>query len=435
MTFKHLTLQDRITIHTRLDSGVSFKAIAREIGKHQSSISNEIRKYRKFVKSGSTGQRFNDCARIKDCRVRFLCHDCLTLKRYCHVCGKCIEHCSMYEKHECQRLTHPPYVCSGCMKRNTCRLEKAIYDPVYANEQALTVLHNSRNGISMDPNEVERLDAIITPAIRQGQSLYHFFETYRDTENITMPSLRTLYTYVDNRILGIRSLDLPRKVKYKPRRKPHENPKTDRKCREGRKYEDYCRYIKDNPDTPITQMDSVIDTTGRCSLLTIHLVTSHFMLAYIRQGNTAESVADIFDKLEHTIGLTAFRNLFPILLTDNGSEFSDPETLEKTQTGQQRTRIFYCAPHASWQKGAIENNHELIRRVLPKGTSFENITQTQIQRMMNNINSYSRKKLNGRTPYDTFSFMHGTEILEALGAVRIDADDVILLPSLLLNRH
>lgn len=84
-----------------------------------------------------------------------------------------------------------------------------------------------------------------------------------------------------------------------------------------------------------------------------------------------------------------------------------------------------------YQKGAIEVNHELIRRVLPKGTSFSDLTQKDIQLMMNYINSYKRKKLNNRTPYETFSFYHGEEILEKLGCAQVPASNIILKPILL----
>ena len=83
----------------------------------------------------------------------------------------------------------------------------------------------------------------------------------------------------------------------------------------------------------------------------------------------AEDVATSFDLLTDTLGLETFRSLFPVILTDNGTEYSDPARLEMIRDGQQRTKIFFCDPNASFQKGAIENNHELIRRVLPKGTS------------------------------------------------------------------
>ena len=105
--------------------------------------------------------------------------------------------------------------------------------------------------------------------------------------------------------------------------------------------------------------------------------------------------------------------------------------LEKDAGGIRRCRVFYCDPSSPFQKGAIENNHELIRRIIPKGKSFGGLSQPQIQLMMDHINSYNRKKLNGKSPHDLFSFLHGPETLQRLGATKIAPNEIRLSPSLL----
>ena len=116
------------------------------------------------------------------------------------------------------------------------------------------------------------------------------------------------------------------------------------------------------------------------------------MLAFLRGANTARSVSDVFDGLYSLLGIESFKLLFPVILTDNGSEFSAPLALEKDADGIRRSRVFYCDPSSSFQKGAIENNHELIRRIIPKGKSFNGLSQPQIQLMMDHINSYNSKE-------------------------------------------
>ena len=224
-----------------------------------------------------------------------------------------------------------------------------------------------------------------------------------------MCSEKTIYNYIDAGILDVKNIDLPRKVRYRPRYKKPEF-KIDKGCRINRNYDNFKEYIKKHPDTSIVQMDSVIGTRGGKTLLTIHFVDTSFMLAFLRDHNSSKSVIDIFSNLTDVLGLNVMRKLFPVILTDNGSEFSNPKAIEFW--GIKRvTRIYYCDPRSPYQKGAIEVNHELIRRILPKGTSFDNLDQIDITRMMNHINSYKRKKLNDRSPYDTFSFLHGEEIL------------------------
>lgn len=155
--------------------------------------------------------------------------------------------------------------------------------------------------------------------------------------------------------------------------------------------------MKQYPDTPIVEMDTVEGIEGGKVLLTLHFVSSSFMLAFIRDHNDAQSVIDIFNDLQTLLGIDKFKELFVLILTDNGSEFSNPTEIEiDKSTREKRTQIFYCHPSSPEEKGAIEVNHELVRRVLPKGTSFDHLTQDDINKLLSNINSYTRKKLNDR---------------------------------------
>ena len=75
--------------------------------------------------------------------------------------------------------------------------------------------------------------------------------------------------------------------------------------------------------------------------------------------------------------------------------------------------------------------HEFIRRVLPKGKSFDELTQEDIDKMMNHINSYKRKKLNGKSPYEAFCFYYGEELAQKLGCLKVTAKDINITPGLL----
>jgi IS30 family transposase len=198
-------------------------------------------------------------------------------------------------------------------------------------------------------------------------------------------------------------------------------------------------------------MDTVIGRVGGKVLLTLSFVNSSFMLAYLRDANTSKSVTDIFQMLWESLGKEYFMELFPVILTDNGSEFSNPAAIEfgpefsplppdEDRQGQarsdeetnRRTHLFYCNPSSPFEKGAIENNHEFIRRILPKSTSFDHLTQgNDIRLMLNHINSYKRKKLSDKSPYEMFAFLHGEEVLRRLGAELIPSQDIILKPELL----
>ena len=126
-----------------------------------------------------------------------------------------------------------------------------------------------------------------------------------------------------------------------------------------------------NPDLPVVEMDTVKGgrNKGKVFLTMIFRRTS-FMLIFLMNDGTQDSVIQIFDSLTEILGVSLFKRLFPVILTDNGVEFKNPQALEHTRTGLSRTRVFFCDPQASWQKPQVENNHRLIRRILPKGVSF-----------------------------------------------------------------
>jgi IS30 family transposase len=306
---------------------------------------------------------------------------------------------------------------------------KNIYDAEHAHIKAHETISESRSGLCICEEEIARLNTIITPLVQQGQSIHQIYISH---ENELMCSEKTIYNYIDACLLDIRNIDLPRKVKFRERYKKPEF-KVDKGCRIGRNYEAFQSFIEKNPDTAIIQMDSVIGTKGGKCLLTIHFVETSLMLAYLRESNTSQSVIDVFYDLYQKLGHELFKKLFPVILTDNGSEFSNPKAIEygPEKYGNLRTQVYYCDAGCPHQKGAIEVNHSLIRRVLPKGAGFNHLLQEDITRMMNHINSYKRKKLNNRSPYETFSFYHGEEVLHKLGCSLVPADEILLKPTLL----
>jgi len=426
--FKHFTLNERITIENMLKNSFSFKAIGRELNKDCTTISKEIRNHIVCKRTGSYGRAFNNCVHRFTCTKSYICDSTRCKNRYCKFCSQCFRVCKDYKKEDCTLLTKPPYVCNGCSTLQRCTLEKSFYIAVDAQKEYELIRSESRSGITVDEEEIVRLDQIISPLIRKGQSIHHICSNNRD---LIMCSEKTIYNYVDYNLFSARNIDLPRKVRYRPRKKSVKRFKVDKYCRIGRTYEDFLLFMKEHPDTPIVEMDTLEGIKGGKVLLTIHFVDSQFMLAFIRDTNTSQSVIDIFEHLYNEIGSDTFKKLFPVILTDNGSEFSNPSAIEFDQEKNRRTFIFYCDPSAPFQKGAVENNHELIRRISPKGQSLNPYSQNDINLMMNHINSYGRKKLNDRSPYAVFSFLHGSDILKKFDVECIPANAINLTPKLL----
>ena len=407
---------------------MSFKAIGKDINKSCTTISKEVKNRRRFKNTGCFGRNFNDCSFRFSCKLSGCCDSPTCIHKFCKSCSKCRKVCSEYKKEYCPLLDKPPYVCNGCKKRNKCTLEKALYSASDAQKEYELILSEARQGIQISEEEASRLNAIISPLIMKGQSLHAICTNHVDE---LMCDERTLYNYIDSGVFDVRNIDLPRKIRYSVRKPKKDSFKVDKHCRIGRTFDDYCLYIKEHSDTPVVQMDSVEGRKGGKVLLTMHFTTPQFMLAFIRDANTSQSVIDIINRLYIELFPHVFNNLFPILLGDNGSEFSNPFAIEFDSQGNQRTKVFYCDPSAPYQKGAAENNHELIRRVIPKGTSMDDLSQYDIIKLMSHINSYPRKKLGDKTPYEVFSTLYGEDTLKKLGIRFISPDEVTLRPSLL----
>jgi IS30 family transposase len=312
--------------------------------------------------------------------------------------------------------------------RKSCTLEKRIYSAVYAQREYEVVRSESRQGLQLTENDAMRLDSLISPLLIKGQSLHHICVSHADE---IMVDERSLYNYVEAGVFAAKNLDMPRVVRMGKRKKKKDRFKVDKKCRIDRTYHDFLEFMNQNPGLPIVEMDSVEGKKGGKVLLTLHFTSPQFMLAFIRDANTSQSVIDVFNKLYLDLQPDAFRKLFRVLLGDNGSEFSNPVAIETDSQGRCRARVFYCDPQASYQKGAAENNHTLIRRIIPKGKSLDSFTQNDITLMMNHINSYRRSNLGDKSPYEVFSSFYDEGILRKMGAELIPPDKVTLRPSLL----
>lgn len=421
----HLTLSDRIVIESSLRDGSSFKQIAQELGKDPSTISKEVRGHYKVVEKDT----FNPCVHRRECKhYADLCNPCkFKWGKSCKQCTGCFTHCPDFEEKHCIKLQKPPYVCNGCKERNGCKLRRHLYDAKFAQTEYETVRSESRQGFATTPTELKRIDDVIAPLVKQGQSIHQICANNTD---LIMLDERTIYNYIDAGLLSVGNLDLPRKVRYKARKK--KKPlRVDKQCHLGRTYDDFLEYTAANPDIPVVEMDSVEGRKGGKVLLTLFFRNCNLMVAYIRDTNTARSVTEIFQGLYESLGRETFCRLFPIILTDRGSEFTDPVSLECDEWGEVRTRVFYCDPQRPDQKGGAEVTHEFIRRILPKGTSFNDLTQDDITLMMSHINSYTRKKLNNRSAHQLFSFFYGENILDVLNIRKVPANDINLTPRLL----
>lgn len=419
----HLTLDERNIIEQELNNNKTFKNIATILDKDPTTISKEVLKHRIYKEGQAIHTTPNTCAKRYRCSKKHLCSD--KCNRFCRTCSNCNKVCADFVDGICIRLRRAPYVCNGCSHKYSCRLSKYYYKALSSYKNYRTKLSESRQGINITELELIQLDRIISPLVKHGQSISHIHKT----QDIPY-SKSTLYKYVENNCFSIGPIDLPRKVKLKKRRQKRTEPK-DTKARTNRTYEDFKKYIEQNPDIPIVEMDTVEGIKGGRVLLTFLFRTSKLMLAYILFEKTQKEVIRAFNMIEQDLGQELFAKTFPVILTDNGSEFGNPLGLEFNPEGIERTKIFYCDPRASYQKGMLEKNHEFIRYVLPKGTPFEGLLQTDIELMINHINSLGRNSLNWNTPIDIAKVTLDKEAIKKLNLKKVSPDQIQLNKNLL----
>jgi len=395
---KHLTVEDRQEIMECLDKGMSFKAIARRVGKAPTTVSREVKKH--------------------------LAVGPLSVKRT-HTDGTPIE------DRPCPLLMKAPFVCNPCKRRRSqCSFQKQLYIAKNAQAEYETLLREAREGIPLNKEEFWEADSIIAEGIKKGQRLYHIMES-----NDVGFSKSSAYRHLHRGYLSVSKMDFPRVVKFKPRtqRTPDSVPKA---IREGRRYSDFLAFIEERGITSWVEMDTVIGSLGGKVIMTFDFTLGNFMFGLLLDNKTAAEAAAKIHALKTRVreGGIRFGDIIPMLLTDNGGEFANVFAFIHDLDGEPETDLFFCDPYQSSQKPKVEKNHTLFRDIVPKGESFDGFTQETVNLIFSHVNSVKRKSLNGKTPYEVFSFMFGESTAALLGIKEISAADVVQSPKLLKNR-
>ena len=423
MPKKHLTKDDRVRIETYLNERQSLRYIAERLDKSPSTISREISSHASEQKCNSC-----DCIYFYECKKTKVCGNSgNSCHKQCRTCVKARKYCSDYSRAYCDYMSERKIpLCNGCSKVYNCHFTKRRYIAAKAEKEYRNTLINSRNGFDLTGEQLIEINDTVSPLIKKGQSLYHIAQS-----NNLPVSESTLRRLVGACELDARNIDLRNTVKRRVRHVRPRNYKVMSVIKDGHKYSDFLEYIKDNP-VSIVQMDCVEGkSSDKAALLTLYFPVPHMQLAVIINEHTSDGVIHALDMIEESLGKELFTMMFPLILTDNGHEFADIEGVERSLYGGKRTKVFYCEPNHPEQKGGCEKNHEFIRYVIPKGKSLEPYSQQDISLMMDHINSYKRKDLYGKSPYETAMALFPTDFFILLGLTYIDPKEVNLSPSLI----
>ena len=383
---KHLTLSDRNDIQLGLERGETFKAIGQSILKDPTTVSKEVKRNKQIRDSTSNNL-------------------------------------------PCPLLDKAPFVCNGCPKRRqNCGYKKIFYLAKQAQKQYEQTLVESREGTPLNSKTFWEMDKVISNGVKKGQHIFHILKTH----NLDVSS-STVYRHIRKEYLSIAPIDLARAVKFKERRKS-KLPSIPKEAKKGRSYEDFQNYLALNQLDSWLEMDTVMGRMGGKVLLTFNLSFCNFIFARLLDNKTALEVTKHLYDIKNTLHQADkdFSQLFPVILTDNGGEFARVDDIEMDVRGE--SKLFFCDPNRSDQKGRIEKNHTLIRDILPKGTSFDNLTQEDINLVCSHVNSIKRAALNGKSAYELFAFTYGEEIPKLIGISKIPAEDVCQSSTLLQHK-
>lgn len=385
---KHLTLDERIDIQECLSKGMTFKSIAKRVGKNPTTISREVKAHiqfhtNSFVKTDST----------------------------------------------CPLLLKAPFVCNGCEKRvrSNCRFKRQLYVAKTAQAEYEALLSDSRSGIPLNKESFYETEEIISSAVRNGQHVYHAIKA----NNLPIAA-STVYRHIKKGYYSISPMDLPRAVKFKPRHRKV-SAYVPYAAKHNRRYEDYLAFMEANPDISVVQFDTVIGRIGGKVIMTIHFINWDFMSGILLENKTAAEASSKIAKFKAELKVSGFSfgSIIPVILTDNGGEFSNVSVFENDANSNMETHMFFCDANASYEKPHVEKNHTLFRDIVPTGSSFDDFTQDTVNLIFSHVNAVKRMQFNGKSAYDMFTFAYSVELAKALGISFIPADKVIQSPKLL----
>lgn len=428
--YRQLTISQRRILEASLNDGLTLTRAAARMGVAVSTVRRELLRNRRHDGTSKSANRDkNDCAFLKSCKVKNCC-DRKGCRRLCRACpAPCERLCSEYVPKLCETTEKAPFVCNACVRYSMCTLDRWKYSAESAQKMADGRASSARKGIDLTDDQVSLMVDKVKAGRSKGQSIHHIFTTEQ------MPcSERTFYRYVDEGLIPIIALDLAKKVRYRSRRKKRAAPSAHEKgFYKGCEYADFLELPPDER-ARATEVDTVLGARGdrRC-ILSLHRVDLHFQLYILLPDKTASSVVRALDWVEMSCE-GAFSDLFGLALFDRGSEFDAIEDMEASYLhAGKRLDAYFTDPSRPDQKGRCEKNHVELRKVLPKGTSFEKLDSATLAEICCHVNSTVRKGCGNASPMQLAQMVFPKEVMENLGLSAIPPRDVISAPGMLYD--
>ena len=413
----HLTESHRIKIEHYLNENYSYRKIAELLNVNVSTISREVKRNIRTY-SISNHMVVVECIHKDNCE---------RLKRSSKS-KMCSINCPDYELRKCDRFStkNAKHVCNSCPNNAKCKLARKKYIANVANNKyELRII--LRPKIRITQEQFDFINKLFSEKMTKGQSISVIYQNHKDE---IMISENTVRNYLKRGLLKSNQLDMIR-PRFTANKSVKRRVIKNVDLLNGRTFEDYINYTKEK-DILIVQLDTVVGKlVDNKKILTIHWPSFHFQIGILLEKLSPAFVNNALMELKNKLGLETYKILFQVILTDNGIEFSLLDEIENDENGELITKVFFCDSYKSSQKGSCERNHEFIRYVLPKGVSFDNLNQKDVDLIFSHINSTPRNSLGFKTPFELFKTAFGIEALRILNINEINKDDVHLKPKLI----
>lgn len=351
--FKHLTLEDRISIEILHTAGFKNSFIGAFVGKDRSSIKREIDK--NAIEIWDINSTKSPYKEKKQINIKY------------------------YSSEKAQKNAEE----NKLKNRKKCKLDR------YPNLRWAVVALLKEKNIDYSPDVIANLS-------KEGK--------IKEAE--TSVGTNAIYRAVKARKYGLTINDLPHGRGYF--KKQNNNPHTQTKEISERKKEISIEVmpekIKNKETDTHFEGDSVVGVAkGRHNtLITLVNTASQFLLIRRSENKTGQATVDVLDKLEEEI--PQLSKIMESLLLDNGIEFSKIEEMMRSSKDKEKKRfqVYFTHPYASYERGCNENKNRLIRRYFKKGKLVEDLSDEDILNIARKINNMPRKALGYKTPLEVF---------------------------------
>ena len=300
--------------------------------------------------------------------------------------------------------------------RNSDWTEEERYCPEQAEERYREELKEKGIGLKIG-NDWELIRYIENKIINEKYSPYAALAEIKrgGLEFSTTICLTTAYNYIKNGVFP--NIELAEHMPYK-RRKGKKKKKVQKRASKGTSIEQRPKEIDLREEVGHWEMDTVVGKQGeshKCMLVLTERKTRIEIVEDLKR-HTAEEVVKALDRMERKLGEKKFREIFKTITIDNGPEFADFDGLERSRRNKKkRTKVFYCHPYTSSERGSNENQNKLVRRHVPKGTNFDAYNRKQFKEIEYWINTYPRELFEDMTAAEIYQMEFGEEFWRLAG--------------------